>query len=276
MTVIARLTEIVAALTDLQLPYLVMGGQAVGYYGFQRETTDHDFYLPATAGAHLTEMLSRTVLFAGGLPVEAITWRGADFRRFVLGRLPDGKEELLEFWLHNHLLADFDTLWRRREEDWYAGCKMSFLALPDLIRCKETERKNDWQDISFLEEILDQRRLANLQSGGNAVAALAQLRSVRGLALAVSAGLLTDQQTAAQALRAAANPISQAFLLPFAPQVEPELPLDELFPAAFRKHLTQVAPSSSRHLAFVEAVRLRYKRAMQELDRREKEERRNR
>jgi hypothetical protein len=198
---------------------------------------------------------------------------GADFRRFVLGSLPDGKEELLEFWLRNHLLDDFDSLYQRREAGLYGGRKIAFLSLPDLIRSKETERENDWQDISFLEEILDRRNLAAAKASGDVIAALSHLRSVRGLESARAAGFLADQQQTAAALKAAPNPITQAFLLPFAPQAESELPPSDIFPAAFRKHLAVVEPCSARHLALVEAVRLRYKRDRQEFDREEKNER---
>ncbi len=274
MNVVQHLAEIVSALAELQIPHLVMGGHAVRYYGFSRETTDHDLCIPPEIGQNLSELLSKTSLFVSAPPAEAPTWRGEDFRRFVIGRLPDGKEELLEFWLRNHLLDDFQSLYQRREEGVYGGVKVSFLSLPDLIRSKETERENDWQDISFLEEILDQRNLAAIKSGGSVAAALSSLRSVRGLELAVSAGLLTDSANAEAALRAAGNPITQAFLLPFAPTLEPELPANELFPPPFRQHLKLTDPLSARHLAMVEAVRLRYKRTMQEIDRKEKDEHR--
>jgi hypothetical protein len=100
------------------------------------------------------------------------------------------------------------------------------------------------------------------------------MRSVRGLELATSAGLLAHQEAAEAALRAAIHPMTQAFLLPFAPSVERELPASEMLPPPFRKHLQVAEPSSPRHLTLVEAVRLRYKRAMQELDRSEKDQRR--
>lgn len=106
------------------------------------------------------------------------------------------------------------------------------------------------------------------------MAALSSLRSVRGLELAVSAGLLTLQANAETALRAAGNPITQAFLLPFAPKLEAELPANEILPPPFRQHLKLVGPLCARHLVLVEAVRLRYKRAMQEIDRKEKDEHR--
>lgn len=274
MNVVQHLAEIVSALAELQIPHLVMGGHAVRYYGFSRETTDHDLCIPLEIGQNLSELLSKTSLFVSAPPAEAPTWRGEDFRRFVIGRLPDGKEELLEFWLRNHLLDDFQGLYQRREEGVYGGVKVPFLSLPDLIRSKETERENDWQDISFLEETLDQRNLAAIKSGGSMVAALSALRSVRGLELAVSAGLLTDSANAEAALIAAGNPITQAFLLPFAPMLESELPANELLPPPFRQHLKLTDPLIARHLAMVEAVRLRYKRAMQEIDRKEKDEHR--
>ncbi len=37
-------------------------------------------------------------------------WRSDDFARFEIGRLPDGREEWLEFWIRNHLLGDFAGL----------------------------------------------------------------------------------------------------------------------------------------------------------------------
>lgn len=274
MNVVEHLTEIVSALSALQVPHLVMGGHAVRYYGFNRETTDHDLHVPAVVGEHLTEILSQTKLFVANPPLEAVTWRGEDFRRFVLGLLPDGKEELLEFWIRNHLLDDFEKLYERREEGQYGGIRVSFLSLPDLIRSKETERENDWQDILFLEEILDQRNMTAAKRGGDVIGALSAIRSVRGIELAVAEGLLGNQEIVEAALKGAVNPMTQAFLLPFAPQVEPQIAANDCIPVPFRRHLTQDIPLSSRHLAFVEAIRLRYKRARQEVDREEKAARR--
>ena len=275
MNIEQKLNEIVTALDELKVPHLVMGGHAVRYYGFHRETTDHDLHIPVEVGQQLTEILSHTSLFVGNLPAEAPTWRGGDdFRRFVLGTLPDGKEELLEFWIKNHLLEDFASLYQRREEGIYGTRTVSFLALSDLIRSKETEREDDWSDIKILEEILDQRNFAVAKKGGDVVLALSRMRSVRGLELATSAGLLANQETTKAALRAALHPATQAFLLPFAPDLESEIQASDFIPPPFRKHLQIVEPASPRHLTLVEAVRLRYKRARQELDRGEKEKHR--
>lgn len=274
MTNVQRLIEIVAALDELQVPHLVMGGHAVRYYGFNRETNDHDLHIPVEAGRNLSELLGKTTLFVGGTPAETATWRGEDFRRFVLGSLPDGKEELLEFWIRNHLLDDFESLYQRREVGSYGERQVSFLSLPDLIRSKETERDGDWDDIKILEEILDQRRIAQAKQSGDVVAALTTLRSLRGLDMAFRAGLLTDSLVAATALRNANNPITQALLLPFAPEAAPEIPDSEALVALLRENLAQATPCSTRHQLLIEAVRLRYKRAMQAIDRQEKINRR--
>jgi hypothetical protein len=275
MKIVEHLNQITSALDELKIPYLVMGGHAVRYYGFNRETTDHDLHIPANVGKNLSDLLSKTSLFGSSPPTESITWRGEDdFKRYVIGTLPDGKEELLEFWIHNHLLDDFQELYQRREEGFYAGKTVSFLSLPDLIRSKETERENDWQDISFLEEVLDQRNLVNAKTDADITSALSNLRSVRGLETAINKGFTANKANLETALKETKNPIAQAFLIPFAPHLEADLANNEILPSPFRKHLKIVKPGSSRHLALVEAVRLRCKRAMQDLDRLDKDEHR--
>jgi hypothetical protein len=275
MKIVEHLNQITSAFDELKVPYLVMGGHAVRYYGFNRETTDHDLHIPENVGKNLSDLLSKTSLFVSATPTESITWRGEnDFKRYVIGTLPDGKEELLEFWIHNHLLDDFKELYQRREDGFYAGKTVSFLSLPDLIRSKETERENYWQDISFLEEVLDQRNLANPKNDAEIIFALSNLRSVRGLETAINKGFTAHKDNLETALKATKNPIAQSFLIPFAPHLEADLPTNEILPSPFRKHLKLAEPSSSRHLALVEAVRLRYKRAMQDLDRLDKDEHR--
>jgi hypothetical protein len=273
MTGEQRLIEVVSALDEVQMPYLIMGGHAVRYYGFRRDTTDFDLHISAESSAHLTDLLAKTSLFVAGLPAETVTWCGEDFRRFVVGTLPDGKDELLEFWVRNHLLDDFDALYQRREVGMYAGRQMSFLSLPDLIRSKETERDDDWQDIKILEELLDQRNLATVKQGGDAVTALANIRSVRGLELAIKQGLTNQQENVDAALSVTRNPITQAFLLPFAPTMQSAVPETPILPGPFRNRLLSIAPGSSLHLSIVEAIRLRYKRVMQDIDRQDKDER---
>ena len=50
MTGEERLAEIVAALEAVGLPCLVLGGHAVRFYGFQRNTIDFDLHLARPLG----------------------------------------------------------------------------------------------------------------------------------------------------------------------------------------------------------------------------------
>ena len=89
------LAGIVTALESAGLAHLVMGGHAVRFYGLQRNTIDFDFHLAPGHWDDLPELLSRTPLASDGPIVEGNSWRPHAFRRFQIGRLPDGREEWL-------------------------------------------------------------------------------------------------------------------------------------------------------------------------------------
>src|SRR5262249_36131816 len=133
-----RLAWILAALDSVGLSCLVMGGHAVRYYGLQRYTNDFDLTVAADGWDDLADRVGRAGLFPAGGPVEGNSWRPGAFRRFQLGVLADGQEEWLEFWRENHLLDPFPDLFARREVGVYGGRAVPFLALPDLLRSKET------------------------------------------------------------------------------------------------------------------------------------------
>jgi hypothetical protein len=248
-----------------------MGGHAVRYYGLQRHTNDFDLALAPDGWDDLANRLARTGLFAGAGPVEGNSWRPRAFRRFLLGALPDGREEWLEFWRENHLLSPFPDLFSRREVGAYGGRELPFLSLPDLIRSKETERAKDWDDISYLEEFLDARLHARLTAGALARAdALAQLRSRRGFDAYLAASGFSDAAAVRAALGQTKNPVTQAFLLPWAPEAVALRPVVPIEPLVERK-LRSLVPASPLHRSLVEVVRRRYKVACQDRDRADKE-----
>jgi hypothetical protein len=266
-----RLAALVAALESVGLSCLVMGGHAVRFYGLQRHTNDFDLTLAPDGWDDLADRLARTDLFAGTGPVEGNSWRPGAFRRFLLGHLAEGQDEWLEFWRGNHLLAPFPELFARREVGAYGGRELPFLSLPDLIRSKETERAKDWDDVSYLEEFLDARLHTRCVAGTIAVAeALAQVRSRRGF----DRYLAENNFAAGEAIRAAlartANPITQAFLLPWVPEAVAAPPVVAIEPVVERK-LRSVAPASSLHRSLVEVVRRQYKVFCQDRDRADKE-----
>jgi hypothetical protein len=195
-----------------------MGGHAVRFYGLQRHTNDFDLTLAPDGWHDLTDRLGRTGLFAEGGPAEGNSWRPGAFRRFLLSNLPDGQEEWLEFWRVNHLLAPFPELFARREVGAYGGRELPFLSLPDFIRSKETERVKHWDDVSYLEEFLDSRLHARCVAGIiTATEALAQVRSRRGFDTYLAENRFADAEVIRAALEATANPVTQAFLLPWVP-----------------------------------------------------------
>ena len=270
-----RLAALHAELRNLGLTGLVICGHAARFHGVERNTIDFDFHLAldAVAWAKLRETLSRSRLLEDCL-VEGPSWRVKDFRRFVIGRLPDGREERLEIWRRNHLLAPFPELWIRRAEGPYGGRVLPFLGIDDLIRSKETEREDDWRDVALLEEIGDERRFAAARDEATRGTALAAMRSRRGFERAFAAGLYAQATTLERASATATHPLALAYLAPFRPAAP--LPpgrsprIDELLSGPLRRAL----PGTPRHLALVEALRRLYRAEAMAADRLDKEQER--
>jgi hypothetical protein len=266
----ARFAEVVSALEAVGISCLVMGGHAVRHYGLARNTNDVDLHLSAGQWDDLASLLARTTLFVGHIVAEGPSWRPGAFRRFRIGALPDGRDEWLEFWKENHLLPPYDEVCSRAERGWYGGREIAFLGIADLIRSKETERDADWQDIAALEQFLDARLLAGLRAGNLAVAdALGLLRSQAGFLGYLEAAHLTTEN-AESALTRAVNPVTQSFLIPFAPSTLTAAPVMPIEPVVLGR-LRTTPPASPLHLALVEIVRRRYIAFRKELDRRDKE-----
>jgi hypothetical protein len=267
----SRLAEIMKALETVGLTCLIMGGHAARFYGVDRKTADYDLHLAPECWRDLPAKLKDSSLSAGTIPVEGPTWRPNAFRRFQIGTLPSGREEWLEFWHDNHLLAPFAELYSRREQGLYGGRPLPFLSLPDLIRSKETERESDWQDILLLEEFHDARLLAKAKIGIDAlILAISQVRSRRGFESLLQQGLLNDPAMVQQALTLANHPLTQAYLLPCAKLASPPAGTISIEPAVVNRLLTEL-PGSPLHLALVEVVRRNYKLRAQAADRADKE-----
>jgi hypothetical protein len=270
MTTAGRLPEIGAALEALGLRYLVLGGHAVRFYGVGRNTFDYDIHLSLPDFSGLSGILERSSLCAGKRLEEGHSWRPRDFRRFTLGRLPDGREERLEFWRHNHLLPPFEELFTRRVEGEYGGKRLPFLSLQDLLRSKETEREGDWQDIALLEEIQDTRYLGDVRDRVGQVRALAVLRSRVGFDRAENQNLLDAPRLVAEAFARADLAVTRAFLYPFLTPPRPLTPCEGIIGELFKGPLNEVVAGSPRHLALVEVVRRAFKRQAIEADRLDK------
>jgi hypothetical protein len=266
-----RLAALYDELRRLGLRCLVVGGHAVRFYGVDRSTLDFDFHiaLAAEQWAQLPTILGRSPLLAKLR--EGPSWRPADFRRFVIGLLPDGREERIECWRHNHLLAPFDELLARSVQGPYGGRRVACLGIDDLIRSKETEREDDWRDIRLLEEIADERRMADAEDRPVLLQVLAHLRSQRGFERALESGLFADPDLVAEAWRVATTPMTLGYLGPWAPPGAPVRAESEGIRAILEGPARKVAPGSARHRALVEAVRRLYIRMRMAEDRADKE-----
>jgi hypothetical protein len=264
-----RLAAIAAVLEGGGLPFLVMGGHAVRFYGLRRDTADFDLHLSLDRWDHLFDVLRQASLFAGQLVDEGPSWRREAFRRFQIGTLPSGAPEWLEVWRFNHLLPPFPELYGRREQGLYGGRLLPFLSLPDLIRSKETQRARDWDDVRYLEEVFDSRNLAQATAPA---AALCQLRSRRGFeqVLLSHPDWLADQHLVSQAVAQARSPMTLAILLPYAPAVDFPVPsglLGEVLAGPARR----VPAGSGKHLAIIEVIRRLYQQAAIAADKADKQ-----
>src|SRR5262249_52827948 len=96
------------------------------------------------------------------------------------------------------------------------------------------------------------------------------LRSRAGFEAYVERRLLADVAVVATALGAAALPVTQAFLIPFAPDA-PRTPAVTPIEPLIVDRLQKAIPASSFHLSLVEVVRRRYIAFRKDVDRLNKE-----
>jgi hypothetical protein len=264
-----RFAEILSVLDGGGMDYLVMGGHAARYYGIERTTADYNLHVSLHHWEELDRAICRLKPLTRLEVQEGPSWCPRDFRRFLIGRLPDGREEWLEFWRANHLLPPFAELYARREDGIYGGRAVRFLSLADLIRSKETERESDWQDIAVLEEIQDARNLSRAADRPTQVRALAQLRSRKGLRAVAVSDFLTPELIE-EAFSAGGSPITRACLSPWLSHESLAIKNSGMIGEILRGPLRKVDPGSAKHLALVEAVRRLYKQAAMVRDRDDK------
>ena len=90
MTGERRLAALYEALSGVGLRCLVMGGHAVRFYGVDRNTVDYDFHIAADASDwdQISQRFAASDLLRGA--AQGPSWRAGEFKRFIIGRLPDG------------------------------------------------------------------------------------------------------------------------------------------------------------------------------------------
>ena len=266
-----RLGEIVTALEKAGVDCLVVGGHAVRFHGLWRNTDDFDLHVSPECWDDLPQRLAACSGISAVM-VEGPSWRRGAFRRFRIGTLPTGADEWLEFWRTNHLLGPFEQLKSRSIQGNYGSRTMRFLGIGDLIRSKETEREQDWQDVSRLEEFQDAQLSVQASHGKIATStALSSCRSRAGFSAYLQTNALNDRIEIAEALTLTTNPVTQSYLLPFSPgtqlATDSVMPIEPMLLARLRSE----TPGGRMHHSIVEIVRRRYIEFRREQDRQDKQ-----
>ena len=140
--------DMLVALNDAEVDYLVVGAYAVAAHGFPRATGDLDIWVranPESAG----NLLSALTVF--GAPMHEVS--AADFSSpsivFQIG-VPPGRIDILT----DVSGVNFDAAWANRMTVEIDGVKLSIIGRSDLIANKRaTGRPKDIADLAFLESV---------------------------------------------------------------------------------------------------------------------------
>lgn len=142
--------ELLAALNEADLPYVLVGGVAVNLHGYQRTTADVDVLVPATPaqGEAIRELLERLgatrpdgsplpdPLFDGEHHIRALTPHG------IVDFIPEGEGNLA-----------FDAVSERALRDELHGVRVPLASLATIVELKRlANRPRDRDDLAALEQ----------------------------------------------------------------------------------------------------------------------------
>lgn len=140
--------DMLVALNDAEVDYLVVGAYAVAAHGFPRATGDLDIWVRANPES-AENLLSALTVF--GAPMHEVS--AADFSSpsivFQIG-VPPGRIDILT----DVSGVNFDAAWANRMTVEIDGVKLSIIGRSDLIANKRaTGRPKDIADLAFLESV---------------------------------------------------------------------------------------------------------------------------
>ena len=142
--------DMLVALNDAEVDYLVVGAYAVAAHGFPRATGDLDIWVRANPES-AENLLNALTVF--GAPMHDVS--AADFSSpsivFQIG-VPPGRIDILT----DGSGVNFDAAWANRMTVEIDGVKLSIIGRSDLIANKRaTGRPKDIADLAFLESVQD-------------------------------------------------------------------------------------------------------------------------
>ena len=147
--------DLLGALRDADVRFLVVGAHAVAAHGVPRATGDLDVWVQADA---VNAQRIWRALAAFGAPVEELGIAVEDFAAagnvVQFGQPPRRIDVLTSIDG-----VDFASAWNRRVVTAIDGCATPVLAYDDLLRNKRaTGRPKDVQDVTMLEQARSQHR----------------------------------------------------------------------------------------------------------------------
>ena len=142
--------DMLVALNDAEVDYLVVGAYAVAAHGFPRATGDLDIWVRANPESAEGLLKALTVF---GAPMHKVS--ADDFSSpsivFQIG-VPPGRIDILT----DVSGINFDAAWANRMTVEIDGVKLSIIGRSDLIANKRaTGRPKDIADLAFLESVQD-------------------------------------------------------------------------------------------------------------------------
>ena len=147
--------DLCASLNESGARYLVIGGMAVAFHGFERFTKDLDIWVAPTP-----DNAKRVIraLREFGAPVARLT--AADFEdpgSFVIIGVEPYRVDILM----GPPGLEFDAAWPNRQQREIKGALVNFVSLPDLLTLKRASgRPQDKRDVAALTKVQKARRPA--------------------------------------------------------------------------------------------------------------------
>jgi predicted nucleotidyltransferase len=155
-----RILEVCKALNDYSVQYLIIGGTAVGFHGYYRDTTDT---IGQSLSKHDFDFWFNPTLQNYYNILKAVKSLGKDVSRLETEIAPNPKKSFLKFEFDEFKidflpeakgLKAFNESFSRRRESVVENVHISVISFEDLLITKQTNpRQKDLDDILELKKI---------------------------------------------------------------------------------------------------------------------------
>lgn len=158
-----RILEVCKALNDYTVQYLIVGGTAVGFHGYYRDTTDN---MGKSINKHDFDFWFNPTLENYYNILKAVKSLGRDVSRLETEIAPNPKKSFLKFEFNEFKidflpeikgLKTFNDSFSKRRESVVCDVHISIISFEDLLVTKQTNpRQKDINDILELKKIKEQ------------------------------------------------------------------------------------------------------------------------